>query len=527
MKSLYLNPDDSLFCESLADLFYIDKSMLIEETNKAIGTKSKFVCVSRARRFGKSTALEMLAAYYAKGSNGRAFHGLQIEKSISFSEHLGKYNVLMFDLNSFYDNCIGDKTKMFRDIFDAVASEFTYQFPNIVFKGRSVASLLRDVYSNTGEKFVVLIDEYDVLARKNVSEPLFEAYLEFLNGLFKNNDITRTIALAYITGILPVVREKFQSKLNNFIEYTMISAANMSKYFGFTADEVRSVCQKFHIDEDECRKWYDGYNINGTEIFSPKSIHEAARRGETGNYWAATGSFEAVSDYISLDFEGIIEDVNRLIAGEEVKADVSTYENKIDSSAFRCKDDVFTYCIHLGYLSYNSSSKSVRIPNYEVRMQWIAAIKSVSKFSETRKIISLSEKIIYNICEYRSDLVAESIEASHSAVTSNLSYNNEQSLQSAILLSFISARDRYTIVPEFPAGKGYADVVLIPYKPKKSDPAIVVELKVEGTVKTGIGQIRKREYPKSLKHCENNLILVSISYDKKTKKHSAVVERFR
>ncbi len=524
-RGTYLNPGAVLFAETLACPLYVDKTLMIRETNRVIGTKDKFMCVSRARRFGKSIALETLAAYYSKGADGRIFDGLAISGEPGFFKHLGKYNVIMIDLNSFYDNCGDDKLRMFDVMLKTLKSEFEQQLPEFSSNAESVPFLLRDAYAKTGEKFVVLIDEYDVLARKEVSDELFEKYLEFLNGMFKNIDVTQSIALAYITGILPVVREKFQSKLNNFTEYTMLSPRNLLSFTGFTSDEVEELCMEKGIDVDECRRWYDGYHIKGLDFYSPKSVYELIATGEFRSYWVQTGSFEAVSDYIGMDFDGMVEDVNRLIAGESIPVETHSYENRVEASAFKSKDDVFTYCIHLGYLSYDSGTGLARIPNYEVRLQWLAAVKSLDRFSETRKILRISRQLIENIIHGRDDMVAQSLEAAHREVTSSLSYNNEQSLQSAIMLSFIAARDSYTIIPEFPSGDGYADVVLVPYKPKRNEPAIVVELKVDSAVETGLDQIRRRKYPSSLKHYENNLVLVGVSYDRKTKKHSAIVEK--
>ncbi len=522
---MYLNLGSGLFEEALATGFYIDKTMLIEEANRVAQTRRKFMCVSRPRRFGKSMALEMLAAYFSKGADGKAFSGLKISKSESFERNLGKFNVLMLDLNSFYDNCGNDKNKMFDIMFDIVRNEFEKQFPDMAFKGNTIASLLRDVFSNKDERFVVLIDEYDVMVRKNIRRSLFDKYLEFLNGLFKNLDITQTIALAYLTGILPIVRENFQSKLNNFTEYTMLSPKNLLAFIGFTADEVEAACNSRGIDMEECKRWYDGYRVEGIELYSPQSVCELVMSGKFECFWSSSSSFEAISSYISLDLDGLEEDVKSPISGESIEVETSFYENKIDRLSFRSKNDVFTYCIHLGYLSYDSKTKTARIPNYEIRQQWIAAVQSIGKFSKTREIINTSRQLLINVCKCESELVAEYLEIAHREVSSNLSYNNEQSLQSAIMLAFIAARDKYTIIPEFPSGNGFADVALIPYKPKGKDPAIIIELKLDSATQTGLDQIRNRIYPASLEHCKGNMILVAISYDRKTKKHAAKVER--
>lgn len=96
--------------------------------------------------------------------------------------------------------------------------------------------------------------------------------------MFKNDNLAPAIALAYVTGILPIVRDKVQSKLNVFDEYTMRDSWSLAEFVGFTSAEVQDLCQEYGLDMDECRRWYDGYNINGIETYSPESIISAVRR---------------------------------------------------------------------------------------------------------------------------------------------------------------------------------------------------------------------------------------------------------
>ena len=86
------------------------------------------------------------------------------------------------------------------------------------------------------------------------------------------------------------------------------------------------------------------------------------------------------------------------------------------------------------------------------------------------------------------------------------------------------ARNHYTIIREMPSGKGYADMVFIP---KDDKPAMIVELKWNQEVETAIDQIKEKKYPKGLEKYRDNLLLVAISYDKKTKKHSCVIEKYK
>ncbi|MDY5057550.1 MAG: PD-(D/E)XK nuclease domain-containing protein, partial [Bullifex sp.] len=119
--------------------------------------------------------------------------------------------------------------------------------------------------------------------------------------------------------------------------------------------------------------------------------------------------------------------------------------------------------------------------------------------------------------------VAEGLSKSHELMTSNMSYNNEQSLQSAIMLAYFYAYSYYTIIPECPAGKGYADVIMIPAVPGK--PALVIELKRDKTAEEAMEQIKSRSYLSALEKYRGNTVLVAVNYDSKTKIHTALLER--
>lgn len=113
----------------------------------------------------------------------------------------------------------------------------------LVLQDGSLSDALSRVKNQTGQKFVIIIDEWDVLIRDEAqNQAVQENYINFLRGLFKGTEPTKYIALAYLTGILPIKKMKTQSALNNFDEFTMLSAGNMAPYVGFTESE--DACKK-------------------------------------------------------------------------------------------------------------------------------------------------------------------------------------------------------------------------------------------------------------------------------------------
>ena len=475
----------------------------------------------------------MLSAYFSKGCDSRElFERLKIAKDPSFEKYLNKLNVIKLDVNAVYSNLskkeqeekVDRATRDITPIFNgAVVKELIPAFPDCgITEDDSIADAIMKIYAITGEQFVVIIDEYDVLIRERVAESVFKSYLNFLNAMFKNDNLAPAIALAYITGILPVVRDKVQSKLNVFREYTMAGASRLSEFVGFTAEEVQELCQENGLDFEECKRWYDGYNLNGIEIYSPNSIVEAIDNGEISSYWTQTGSYEALKNYILMDFEGILQDVKTMIGGGRVYVDVSQFLNTMND--FHDKDDVFTYLIHLGYLAYNRDEQECYIPNREVRDQWIKSIKQSPDYKGLMELVNASKQLVESTIECDAPAVAEALNKSHEQICNNLNYNNEGTFQAVICLAYFYANLKYTIVKEMPAGKGVADVVMIPYVP--NTPALIIELKRNACEKTALTQIREKRYNAALEKYSGDLLFVGVNYDEKTKEHHCVIEKF-
>ena len=517
---LYVNPSNESFAKATKNEIFVDKSMLLSELNKRIGTENCFLAVSRPRRFGKTMAESMMAAYYSKGcDSAELFKGLKIAGDPSFSNHLNKYNVLYLDINRFWSDYGNDALVRLKG---NVIEDFKKEFHDADYsKCTTISDCIVETYRTYSVPFVIILDEYDVIFRTPECSPLIDKYLSVLNALFKSADVLPSIALAYITGILPVIREKAQSKLNNFREITFLKPGRFASFTGFTTDEVRNLCGKYDMDFDECRRWYDGYSFKGVEIYSPRSVVSAMEFQEYDDYWVATSQYEAILDYIRLDLDGLKEDVERMISGDSVEVDVLTFTNTI--SNFRFKDDVLTYLCHLGYLAYDYQTKTCRIPNYEIKGEWVRALRGDERYSSVIKLVNASKEVLKAAWNMDRAHLAEALEKAHEHLASNLSYNNEQSLQSAIRLAFFYADDFYTIAMEYPAGKGYADIVFIPYKP--NIPAMLVELKVKGTANTALDQIRKKRYFAGLEKFEGNTLLIGVSYDRKTKKHECVIDK--
>ena len=537
---IYVNPGDSMFRFSLNSKIYVDKSPMINELNELIGTDERFLCMSRARRFGKTMMTNLMSAYYSRDCNSREiFERLELSKQEGWDKYLNAFNVIQIDLQSCFSRT-KDKNQVIDKLQTNVVNELREQFPSTrIPTAATIAESISIINKELGELFVIIIDEYDVLIRDNcVAASIRKDYIDFLNSIFKSNDVQKAVSLAYLTGILPILRETVQSKLNNFTEYTMLRPDQFAQYFGFTENEVRRLCLAKNADYDACKLMYDGYifekptelaeqpDDDGEHIihvFNPNSVVKAVTKHKYDNYWVATSALEAITLYIDANIAGILEDIKALLKGEkEVKVDVLNYNNNVEH--FATKDEIFTYLIHLGYLAYDPTKGTCHIPNGEIRGAWLRIMSNAKGFEPIAQMIETSRKLIEATENGDKETVAKALDDSQADISSPLSYNRESTMQSAILMAYFYARKDYWIFSELASGCGYADVVLVPFFIQK--PIIIIELKKDGEPATAIEQIKSRNYAHAFRyHPGHEAVLVGITYDAESKQHRCLIEK--
>lgn len=520
----YLNIGNHGF-EAIRKGVYVDKTEMIAFINGTLGTKDKLTSVSRPRRFGKSFATQMLCAYYDKSCDSRElFEGLAISKDPFFEKYLNKYDVIYLDITWFIYGA-GDIRNTVRFLQEKVIKELREVYPDAK-QEDTLAETLAAVNEMTGSKFIIIIDEWDALFREAKEDrKLQDEYILFLRGLFKNSAFTdKTVEAAYMTGILPIKKYGTQSAMTDFREYTMIQPEPLEEFAGFTEQEVMELCNGSNLAFGEVQRWYDGYVLgDNMHIYSPKSVIEAVQRGRIGNYWTQSETYESLKLYIELNEDGLKEAIAQMLGGAYIKIDTATFQN--DMTTIKNRDDVLTLLVHLGYLAYDIEHKSVYIPNEEVREEFVRAV-TTGRHTEIARLIRNSENLLESTLNMEEEAVAAAIEEAHKAGTAPTFYNNEQALRSVIRIAYISCVDEFFRIDELPSGHGYADVVFFPKK-ASSMPLLLIELKWNKTEKGAIAQIKNRDYPEALKDYGGDVLLVGISYDAKSKKHSCKIEEYR
>ena len=518
---IYLNPGNELFRTSVSSDIYVDKTELIKHTNKLMGTRQRYVCISRPRRFGKSMAAEMLAAYYGKNCDSEElFSPYKIAQSTDYKKHLNHYNVIALNMQDFLNNA-DNIDEMIECIQEKLLLELKQVYEDVITNTNlRLRDALATIYTSTQEKFIFIIDEWDCILRENLSATEdYKKYLKFLQDLLKDKAY---IALAYMTGILPIKKYGTHSALNMFDEYSMISPKRFTEFIGFTESEVKTLCTQYQMDFDMMKNWYDGYTFKkATHVYNPKSVVDAILAEEYNSYWTQTETYEALKIYIDLNFDELKDSIIQMLAGNHVKIDCETFQN--DMTTFHGKDDVLTLLVHLGYLAYDSEQNQVFIPNAEVRAEFVRAVKGCH-WQEVITALNNSEQLLQATWDEDNKKVAEMIDNIHMENTSILTYNDENSLSCVISLAYFSAMNEYTQVREFPTGKGFADIVYLP-KPHSDKPAMIIELKYDKSAESAITQIKEKHYVKALENYHGNLLLVGINYDKATKKHSCIIEK--
>lgn len=524
---MFVNPDNSAFQKALNSKIYVDKTDFLKIMNDLIDTEQCCICHSRPRRFGKSITANMLTAYYSCGCDSRQmFQGLNIGREDTFEEHLNKYDVIRLDIQWFLAPSKPLETVVQRIEANVLKELREYYTDTLKEQHLSLAEALGAINEATGKKFIVIIDEWDVLIRDEAEDTKIQKeYIDFLRSLFKGSHATEFLHLAYLTGILPIKRTKTQSALNNFDEYTMLSPADFAPYIGFTEREVKGLCASYQMDFEKVKRWYDGYLLGTEHIYNPKAVVSVMMRKEYQSYWSQTGTYTSILPLINMDFDGLRTSIIRMLSGAEVEVSAYTFQN--DMVSFQNKDDVLTALIHLGYLAYDQKRSVAFIPNEEIRQEFLAATRE-TKWNDLLEFQRESKTLLDATLDRETETVAEQIEKIHTQFASSIQYNDENSLSSVLTIAYLSAMQYYFIpIREMPTGRGFADYVFLPKPNYAADiPALLVELKWNEKAETALQQIKDKKYVQAVANYTGKILLVAISYSKKSKEHTCVIEEY-
>ena len=548
---IYLNPGKQSYQMAVNSEIFVDKTEMIRYLNSVVNTQQRYVSVSRPRRFGKTMAADMICAYYDREADSRElFANLKLSagegsnQKNPWDRYLGKFDVVRIVMTDFVreETSVEDSLKR---LVGRVLDELDERYPGVRFDASDFTFSFDKFYRKTNTQFVVVIDEWDAVFRvRQRDKDGQKRYLDFLRDWLKDKPY---IALAYMTGILPIKKYGEHSALNMFTEYSMEAPRQLAPYTGFTENEVIALCSKYGMDYAEVSAWYDGYVISDRiapekraayrqgqydghkiAIYSPLSVVESMTTGQIRNYWNKTETYEALAEYIRKDFDGLKDAVALLMDGGRLPIDTSSYQN--DMTTFHSRDDVLSLLIHLGYLGYDDERGEVFIPNREILDEFKTSTKS-SEWVDTFRSFTISQELLKATWEQDAERVAGLLEKAHDRA-GNRTYNDEAALSYAIQYAYYAAQKYYTTILELDSGKGYADIVYLPAPKYPDKPALLIELKYDKTAGGAIEQIKRRSYPERLEHYRGNILMIGINYDRDIpndkpgfKHHSCVIEK--
>lgn len=513
----YLNTNDTyiLFGKVLRGETYVDKSMLIDKLSKVIGTNNQYICITRPRRFGKSVNVHMLGAYYTKGQDSSSMFGkLQISNTDSYEKHRNCHNVIYIDFSRMPENCDNYKTYI-NVLIDGIQEDLRKTYPQL---GEKKYALLSQMLRDSGDSFIFLLDEWDsIFYKRFMKQQDKDAYLGFLKGLLKDQPY---VELAYMTGVLPIAKYSSGSELNMFDEYSFMNDNFYDKYFGFSEEEVKQLCEVHKtVPYEELEYWYDGYySSDGGHLFNPRSVSKALMRGVCQNYWTETGPMNEIADCIEHNTDAVREDIVKMVAGIPVEVDLQGYSAA--ELQLNTRDEILSAMVVYGFLSYYDGY--LRIPNHEL-MEKYQRVLARESMGEVRLVVERSKEMLQATLDEDASRVAEILEEVHDREIPFLQYNDENSLSCVITLCYLYARKDYYIEREAKTGKGYCDYIFLPKK--KGKPAMVLELKVDDSCENALLQIKDKNYVQKAREYAEEVLLVGIGYDKEKKKHSCVMER--
>ena len=429
---VYLNPGKAAFEEAVNSEIYIDKTQMIGYLNSVVKTKQKYLSVSRPRRFGKTITADMICAYYGRDADSRKM--FETRKIASYAgtgpskwdAYLGQFDVVRLVMTDFFkpDITIADALNKIKK---RVLDELEECYPNVGYDADDFPYSFEKFCRKSDRQFVIVIDEWDAAFRIRKDDNAGQSlYLDFLRDWLKDKPY---VALAYMTGILPIKKYGQHSALNMFTEYSMMFPRQLAPYTGFTEDEVKLLCDSYGRDFERIKSWYDGYEVcdivqpdpNHAEyksigkaptsrhyaLYSPLSVVESITTGIIRDYWNKTETYEALALYIRKDFDGLKDAVALLMDGGRLAIDTSTYQN--DMTTFTCRDDVLSLLIHLGYLGFDDGRSEVFIPNREILDEFRTSTKG-GEWKDTFKSFEDSLALLDATWKCNENTVAEFVE---------------------------------------------------------------------------------------------------------------------
>lgn len=520
------------------NFYYIDKTNLIEQL---LDNWSKVTLFTRPRRFGKTLNMSMLRSFFELGTDKSLFDGLYISKNKELcEEHMGKYPVIFFSLKSVeglkFENAryriiemIGREAQRYEFLAesDKLSDNEKAQYKALIALDNGKYTMDDDIlisgiqmlshllYKHYGQKTVILIDEYDVPLDKAFENGYYKEMVSLIRGIFgmalKTND---SLQFAVLTGCLRISKESIFTGLNNF-EVLSVLNTQYDEAFGFTDGEVKQILEDYNLSDHypDVKEWYDGYHFGNTDIYCPWDVIRYCKNlcadpaALPEDFWSNSSGNAMVRRFIDKADIGTKNEIERLIAGEDIEKDISqelTYD-EIDKSIENLWSVLFT----TGYLTHKGCTESGRyrlaIPNKEVRnlfirkiREWFSDVtrndgKTLEEFCnafvdrDPGKIEQIFGDYLWNTISIRDTATAKA---------------KKENFYHGILLGLLGYKASWLIKSNAESGTGYSDILV---EVPDNRTGIVIELKyaedgdMDAACSRALEQIEEKDYVDKLR----------------------------
>lgn len=514
------------------DIYFVDKTALIEELFPALGIEKRFLCITRPRRFGKSVMANMVGAFFGKAADaGALFDGLYIASAKDYGAHLNRHNVIYIDFSEVPRNC-GTYQQYIDRIQNGINKDLAGAYPELEIDIEGATwDILNEIFQKKNEAFIFVMDEWDAIFHMSfITKEDQTVFLLFLKTLLKGKAY---VELAYMTGVLPIAKYSGGSELNMFAEYDMATKVRFGEYFGFLDREVDSLYDIYRrnvktpeIERHDLAVWYDGYHTAaGERMYNPQSVVCALSDNQISNYWTSSGPYDEIFTYIRNNVADVRDDIALMISGESIEVKLQGYAAV--NAELSTKNQIYSAMVVYGLLTYEDGT--VSIPNKELMDKFDELLLTNESLGYVYNLARESGRMLKATLAGDVRTMCDILKFAHDTESPILAYNNEIELSAVVNLVYLSARDKYRVEREDKAGEGYVDFIFYPVR--RGDDAMILELKMDSTPEEAISQIRKKNYALRFRgklgetpKYTGRILAVGISYDRKSKEHFCKVE---
>ena len=513
--------------------YFVDKTLFIKEL---LDMKGKVNLFTRPRRFGKTLNMSMLRYFFetGKADHSELFQGLKImDAGEKYLTHMGQYPMISISLKSMKQYSYELSFEMLKK---AVEGEFTRHWPEVEKSGKltdaklerylrirdlegtegdyadSLKFLSECLHTCTGQKSIILIDEYDVPLENAYFSGFYDRMVSVIRALFesalKTNDY---LEFAVVTGCLRISKESIFTGLNN-LNVVSITSDSFAEHFGFTPEEVEQMLKDYGLEDnlETVKQWYDGYRFGETEVYNPWSVINYVnscyrdKKAFAKPYWSNTSSNSIVRKLVEHADISVKQEIEALIEGRTITKPIHediTYDD-MDST----QDNLWNFLFFTGYLKKISEYQEgetiymeMAIPNSEVRYVYKnAVLRWFEEKTDKKELSPLYGSILNGDPEKMAEILSENLMETISF------YDYQESYYHGFLAGMLKNIGNYIVQSNRESGNGRPDILL--KYPSVRGKAVIIEIKISKTYQgleekcdEALRQIEEQKYEESLR----------------------------